>query len=274
MLAGPTIDQLAAAVADLDPGARALLDLSVRRGVGDEMIAGLLRIEAGAVACRRSAVLTGLALRVGLAGPAAADDLREALAALPPDMWQPGAASAAPAEPPLARQIPPRLRAPGDRRGGAARRAGAALLAVGLPAALVTLFVVLGGAGDDSEPTETAAGRPPAKPEPARAGMRRVTRGTRGTATARLDGEGRSARLDIEVSGLPRGRYEVWLYDSLAEAVSVTSFRGPRARVDRPLPADPSGYEFVDISREPSDGNPNHSGQSLLRVPVARLPSG
>ncbi|HWH45263.1 MAG TPA: anti-sigma factor [Thermoleophilaceae bacterium] len=266
MLAGPRADQLAAAIGDLDPGTRALLDLSVRRGVGDEMIAGLLKIEAAQVASRRASVLAALASRLGLAGPGSGEEIAEALGALPPETWHPGGAPA----------------------GGRGRRAGAVLLAFGVAAALVTLFVIFGE--DDSEPTATRAApsTTAAKTETAPAGgtgatttgeeapvpgvdMERVSAGIRATATARLDGEGDSVRLAIEASRLGPGRYEVWLYDSVAEAIPVRSFRGPSADLDLPLPADPSDYEFVDISREPSDGNGNHSGESVLRVPVAGL---
>ncbi len=38
------------------------------------------------------------------------------------------------------------------------------------------------------------------------------------------------------------------------------------------LPANFRRYRFIDVSREPADGNPNHSGQSVLRVPVADVP--
>lgn len=311
MLTGPRTDQLAAAIGDLDPGTRALLDLSVRRGVGDEMIAGLLEIEAAEVASRRASVLAGLASRVGLQGPGSDEEIAETLGALPPETWQPGGAPAtAPAPPAPERErparvhehvpdrpvlhidpLPPPIPAPHDRdAGGTAKRAGAVLLAFGVVAALVTLFVVFGGFGeDDSEPTATrAAPSTTTRTETSPAGgtatttdgaeapaagaeMERVSEGGRATATARLDGEGDSVRLAIEVSRLGRERYEVWLYDSVAEAIPVRSFRGPSADLDLPLPADPSDYEFVDISREPSDGNGNHSGESVLRVPIAEL---
>ena len=41
--------------------------------------------------------------------------------------------------------------------------------------------------------------------------------------------------------------------------------------VNKRLPADPSNYKFIDVSREPIDDNPNHSGASLMRVPVPDL---
>jgi hypothetical protein len=38
-----------------------------------------------------------------------------------------------------------------------------------------------------------------------------------------------------------------------------------RAKVELPLPVDPSRYRFLDISVEPDDGNPAHSSRSILR---------
>ena len=38
------------------------------------------------------------------------------------------------------------------------------------------------------------------------------------------------------------------------------------------LPASAAGYRYLDVSQEPADGNPNHSGQSVLRVPLRSLP--
>ena len=46
---------------------------------------------------------------------------------------------------------------------------------------------------------------------------------------------------------------------------------GSSLEVDKVLPADPSGYKYIDVSREPIDDNPNHSGASLMRVPIAEL---
>ena len=46
---------------------------------------------------------------------------------------------------------------------------------------------------------------------------------------------------------------------------------GSSLDVDKTLPADPSGYKYIDVSREPIDDNPNHSGASVMRVPIAEL---
>ncbi len=73
----------------------------------------------------------------------------------------------------------------------------------------------------------------------------------------------------IDVSGLePSGRgrfYELWLLNSADDLVSIASFEVPAsgtARVTVPLPG---GYRFVDLSAEPDDGDPAHSGDSVLR---------
>jgi hypothetical protein len=50
--------------------------------------------------------------------------------------------------------------------------------------------------------------------------------------------------------------------------VAVGSFRvGPdgRARVDLPVTASSRRFPVLDISREPADGDPAHSGHSVLR---------
>jgi hypothetical protein len=37
------------------------------------------------------------------------------------------------------------------------------------------------------------------------------------------------------------------------------------------LPARARRYRFVDVSLEPTDSNRNHSGDSVLRAPLAKL---
>jgi hypothetical protein len=95
--------------------------------------------------------------------------------------------------------------------------------------------------------------------------------GPRGTA--RLSRQGGTTRLRVTLEGLPnpKGRYELWLYDSRRRAVSVTSFPTPLAVVDSVLEQDPRRYRYVDLSVEPPNGNPGHSVQSVLRAPVAEL---
>ena len=81
----------------------------------------------------------------------------------------------------------------------------------------------------------------------------------------------------MNVRGLPnpdRGGYVVWLYDSVTDARALAGFRRGRARVTARLPEGYRRYRFIDVSREQPDGNSNHSGQSVLRVPLARVAGG
>jgi anti-sigma-K factor RskA len=80
-------------------------------------------------------------------------------------------------------------------------------------------------------------------------------------------------QADLRVSDLPsngRDFYEIWLLgdDGL---VSLGSFRvGPdgAANVRLALPVNPKAYQSFDVSLEPDDGNPGHSGDSVLRGPA------
>ena len=84
-------------------------------------------------------------------------------------------------------------------------------------------------------------------------------------------------RVDLRVDGLtPSGSqryYEVWLLNSEKDLVALGSFRVPAtgaASVELPVPVAPGDFRFVDVSLEPQDGDPRHSGQSVLRAPVPR----
>src|SRR5687768_1015155 len=116
MLAVPA-DRLPAALADLDPGNRALLDLSLRRGVSDVEIGELLRKDPADVARGRDAVLELLADALDVGGHDRRDRVRQAVAALPDDAWRTRRAapsSAPPARPPR-RPAPPPPPAAGER---------------------------------------------------------------------------------------------------------------------------------------------------------------
>ena len=90
---------------------------------------------------------------------------------------------------------------------------------------------------------------------------------------ARLVGRGAQTRLVVRVRGLPAidGAYQVWLYNSVSDAVAVARVVRGRFALEAALPVAFADYRLVDISREPLGGNPNHSGQSLLRASIARL---
>ena len=62
-----------------------------------------------------------------------------------------------------------------------------------------------------------------------------------------------------------------WLYSSVAQARPLGSFPSGDIELDAPLPRDAGRYRDVDISLEPDDRKSDHSGDSYLRVPLARL---
>ena len=186
--------------------------------------------------------------------PAELSDVAARLRALEPEEWEPAAPPAlrAPVTAPHGRgaRLRPRLRAPFGLRPALA--AAAALAFVALAAAGVALIAGDGG---------TAAGRDVA--------LAAVGDGPpRAHADARL----RATSMRLTVSGLPRvgagGFYEVWMMRDAGHLVALGSFRvgaDGRARIDLPVTASPRRFPVLDISREPADGDPAHSGHSVLR---------
>jgi hypothetical protein len=154
-----------------------------------------------------------------------------------------------------------------------------ALLAV----AAIVLVVVLASSGGDedtsassSQPSPTSPQKPkPNKPKPAPAPKPGpevpLTSLGAGDASGIASLTQGGKRLRIEASGLRDGAYQVWLYDSVIDTVSLTKVSGTELDLDLELPRNASHFRYVDISREPPDGNPNHSGESVLRVPLAKL---
>jgi hypothetical protein len=255
------------------PEDRALLDLSVRRKVKDEVVAAVLRLQREEVAPRREAALDRLALQLGMHDPAERARLEELLAALPADQWPDEDGSPANTPPPHDAPAPAAARdQPARRR----RRPGAAIVVIAVGALLGGFIGLLlfGGDSDDGDSAKAPTASAPAPaPTPKRGDLKPVLAGFPGRGTARIDGSGANSRLIMSLRDLPprEEAYAVWLYNSLTDAVMIDRVVGTRLDVDRVLPADPAGYRFIDVSREPIDDNPNHSGSSVLRVPVENL---
>lgn len=294
MLAVPA-DRLPEALGDLDPGNRALLDLSLRRGVSDAEIGELLRKEPADVARGRDAVLELLADALDVAGHDRRERVRQAVAALPDDAWRP-APPPPPSPPPAATTTakPPPKPAPpppepdldfppagGDRDdelyfGPEPRRSrrGGLLLILGLLAVLGAFLAVILSGGDDDGSNESGSQPAPKRDEPASAPG---GRSTRLTALPGGRGEGRLVVTDegatITLRGLPQpdGTYQVWLYDNVVDAKSLGTIPDASGKLEVQLPADARRYRFLDVSLEPADGNPNHSGDSVLRAPLRDL---
>jgi hypothetical protein len=267
-------DSFTEALARLDPASRALLDLSLRRGMRPEEIGDLLGTDPESVIVAREQALEQLAEDVGVRSGDSLDDLRARLAELPGAAWTPDLAdSFTEEEPPKATEAPP-----------ARRRSRLPLLLALAAVAVVALIVALASGGGDEEPAPSPGAQQPdpqpspeAKPDPAPRAeptpppVKLNALSGRATGTARVTGR----RLDLRVKGLPKpprgGFYQVWLYDSVIDSRAISRARKGRFRLRARLPRSAARYAFLDVSRERADGNRNHSGVSVMRVPVAKL---
>ncbi len=172
------------------------------------------------------------------------------LTAPPPAVWQRIADELGIAEPPAAQPdevVVPLRRPPWRRR----LTAAVAVLAV---AAATGVLASVGG---------------PSTPGEVRAPL--VALGAQTSARGEVvlaSGAGQRS-LVVEASGLPPadGFYEVWLLDLERDrmvALGVLDDRG-RGRLTVPDGVRVSDYPEVDVSLEPDDGDPAHSGDSVLR---------
>ncbi len=178
------------------------------------------------------------------------------LEALPADAWR------LPDSPPLVAPAP-------DRR---ARVLTVRPLAA---AAAAAVLLVLGGiAGGLIARDDGASVAPPPAAQAIRlAPVGNAPGSARGSVrVSRADGE----RARLTVTGLkPLGNggfYELWLLGEDGELVGLGSFRVDRsgaANVTVPMPVDPDRFRYFDVSLEPADGDPGHSGDSVLRAPTA-----
>jgi Anti-sigma-K factor rskA len=282
-------DRMSAALRDLGPEDRALIELYVVRKLGDGEIAQLLRVEVTHVTDRRQRAFDRLAAAAGATWPADRAELLQALRG----------EGVEPSEQPALAAVPDQAHAPeptaglgdtfappsglGDAQGPeqhpASRRRrpllSLGLMAAGLAAAVALALALVGGDDEDTSRTppraEDAPPSRPAAPEPTPARLRPVAGGA-GQGIARLDPAG--GRLRLRVGGLldpGEDRYSIWLYDSVTDARRLASFRGRSFEGGLRLPDGYARYSFLDISREPDDGNAGHSGASVLRVALGRL---
>jgi anti-sigma-K factor RskA len=87
-----------------------------------------------------------------------------------------------------------------------------------------------------------------------------------------LAGGARTRSLVVDTTGLPPadGFYEVWLLDleqGRMVALGALDDTG-RGRLTVPEGVRLGDYPEVDVSLEPDDGDPAHSGDSVLRGPL------
>jgi Anti-sigma-K factor rskA len=265
----------ASALAELDPADRALLDLSLRRGQSDAELAELAGVEPAEVARRRVEALEQIAREARLDG----DDLEAELLAAPDSDWL--ANTPAPTRRPRA-PLP---------------LLGAALFAVVAITAAIVVAVGGGSSAPDDSPTadvdaadvpgdaetqpqaaapDSASGE--AEPEPRDARSEIAIAPLRGVRTPGrvtvLVGRSPGARsIEARLRGLPnpRGRYELWLYDSRGRSARLGHLDAGTGRISARLPRRAGRYRFLDLSREPKPADARHSGQSLFRSRLRHL---
>ena len=88
-----------------------------------------------------------------------------------------------------------------------------------------------------------------------------------GTAVVEEAPDGsRVVRVDLSVPESRGGYTEVWLISSDAtRLISLGTVEGTSGTFPLPSGVDISVYDLVDVSAEPLDGNPAHSGDSIVR---------
>ncbi|WP_407643335.1 anti-sigma factor [Cellulomonas rhizosphaerae] len=88
-----------------------------------------------------------------------------------------------------------------------------------------------------------------------------------GTAKVETSRDGtRVLVVDVDEKSDDDGFREVWLLTpDVKGLVSIGTLEGSSGRFDLPAGLDLSQYSVVDISQEPFDGNPAHSGDSIVR---------
>lgn len=189
---------------------------------------------------------------------------------LPPEAWE------APEPPPLImpEDVVPAKAAEAERP---ARRRGLRLPtltlrplpAAGLAAVLLALGVaggaLIGGDGGSGSPEAGASDLV----------LSRIDDGPAGAHGDVILASDRS-QATVDVSGLdpsgPDDFYELWLLDEDGRMIALGAFEvgaDGRAEVELPIPVTPSRYRYFDVSLQVDNGNPAHSGVSVLRGPTS-----
>lgn len=156
---------------------------------------------------------------------------------------------------PARRRPPGSTRPAGRRERSRGRWARAAWTVAGVAAGIAGTLVVTNLPGPQEQPAPVAQAELEPLPGWEEAGAARVE-----------EVEGRLL-LHVEVSGdVADGFREVWLLDEdVEQLVSVGLLVGNEGVFDLPEGLDLEELVIVDVSREPYDGDPTHSGDSIVR---------
>jgi hypothetical protein len=194
----------------------------------------------------------------------------------------PGAASTARRERAPAGEEPAEQAAPTSVGAPVRRQRRLAVIAGIVVLALVIAGAVYAFAGGEEE---QRAAPPPRPAQPAGTGQPRVLGqlplrplpGEKGRGIAVLVDQNGQRGLVVQARGIEGvGRnelLEVWFYNSRGDARSIGAQRVQNGTFQGlgALPPDWQRYRFVDVSREPADRNPAHSGESVLRGALADI---
>jgi hypothetical protein len=199
------------------------------------------------------------------------DDVIRRLQQLPGDAWEPPqapplridfGADTAPARRPAQEREPGRLRAWLTQTFTMRPLSAAALASVFLFVGVAGGVVLSGGSSTTGQPAEEV--------------QLAALPGAPGVATATAAMGGDLDGMELKVSGLspskPGEYYELWALNSPDDLAPIGTFRvgeDGSADVRFALGIDPSRYRALDVSVEREDGDPGHSGKSVLRAPVA-----
>jgi hypothetical protein len=169
-----------------------------------------------------------------------------------------GAAAPPPPAAPTAVAPVPRPRSQTSRLNSRLLAVAASCLVVGLIGGVVVDRVLDSGSTSDPSAPVLAATRLAGLPAaPAASGEADVVETPTG---------GRTLDLDVRQLGAPDGFYQVWVIDpTVTKMVPVGVLSGGQGRFVLPAGVDLADYPVVDVSLEPLDGNPAHSGKSVLR---------
>jgi len=263
MMSKVAAKRLIDASSTLEPAERALLNLWINRGLDDDALARMTHASSSAIAARRSELVQSLSRVVGLPPNeihASLDDLAAAARIH-------GKASAAQRDHAPAPAVTTAT-APSTRRSRRRRRRSAIVAIAAAIVAVLVILVALWHPAPAGHGAASSSSAPAGADAAALAPLPGGPSGVKGAVT--VIGQ---ARLEVVVRGLPArtdGHYELWLYNSILDAVPIASLNAPASSSAVALPANRRSYRWLDLSFQPA-GVPNHSGESVLRV---ALPSG
>lgn len=160
--------------------------------------------------------------------------------------------------------------------------AGIAALVVVAVAVLWWPIGILGGDDGGGGGNQTARAQPRIVGSPI---LLKGVQGSDAEGSAVVAQQGSQRVLILQAQGLdptpqsptqqkPGFAYEVWLYNSRREAVSIgaqLTDRQGNLQGAGPLPANFESYRYVDVSRENIDRNTAHSGQSVMRGNISDI---